>query len=64
MPPEVMARINHAITDALRTPEVIERFGKLYAQPVPTTAEQFGAFMTTERGKYEKIAKASGARVD
>ena len=64
MPPEVVARINRAITDALRTPEVVERFGKLYAQPVPTTPEQFGAFMAAERVKYEKIVKASGARVD
>ncbi|PZO18665.1 MAG: ABC transporter substrate-binding protein [Burkholderiales bacterium] len=64
MAPAVVARINRVITDALRTPEVIERFGKLYAQPVPTTPEQFGAFMAAERGKYEKIVKASGARVD
>jgi tripartite-type tricarboxylate transporter receptor subunit TctC len=64
MPPDVVVRINRAITNALRTPEVIERFGKLYAQPVPTTPEQFGAFMASERGKYEKIVKASGARVD
>lgn len=64
MPAEVVARLNSAITAALRTPEVVERFGKLYALPVPTTPEQFGAFMASERGKYEKIVKASGARVD
>ena len=34
------------------------------ALPVPTTPEQFGAFMAAERGKYEKIVRASGARVD
>lgn len=62
--PEVVGRLNRAITDALRTPEVAERFGKLYAQPVPSTPEQFATFMTAERAKYKKIVKASGARAD
>lgn len=64
MAPDVVTRINRAITDALKTPEVVERFGRLFAQPVPTTAEQFAAFMAAERVKYEKIVKVSGARVD
>ncbi|MBC7684557.1 MAG: tripartite tricarboxylate transporter substrate binding protein [Bdellovibrionales bacterium] len=64
MAPEVVGRLNRAITDALRTPEVVERFGKLYAQPVPSTPEQFAAFMAAERTKYKKIVKASGARAD
>jgi hypothetical protein len=34
------------------------------AEPVPTSPEQFGSFMTAERAKYEKVVKASGARVD
>ena len=64
MAPEVVARLNRAITEALLTPEVAERFGKLYAQPVPTTPEQFAAFMAAERTKYKKIVKASSARAD
>lgn len=64
MAPEVVARLNHAITDALRVPKVAERFGNPYAQPVPTAPEQLAAFMAAERTKYKKTVKASGARVD
>ena len=33
-------------------------------EPVPSTPEEFGAFMAKERSKYEGLVKASGARVD
>ena len=64
MPADVVARINRAVGDALRSPEAVAQFGKLYAQPQPSTPQQFDAFMAAERSKYEKIVKASGARVD
>jgi hypothetical protein len=34
------------------------------AEPVPTSPEQFDAFMAAERAKYQAIVKASGAKVD
>ena len=34
------------------------------AEPVPTTPEQFGAFMRAELAKYEPVVKASGATAD
>ncbi|RZI96553.1 MAG: tripartite tricarboxylate transporter substrate binding protein, partial [Rubrivivax sp.] len=34
------------------------------AEPVPTTPDEFGAFMKAELAKYEKVVKASGAKVD
>ena len=34
------------------------------AEPVPTTPEQFDAFMAAERSKYQAVVKASGAKVD
>jgi hypothetical protein len=34
------------------------------AEPAPGTPEQFGTFMNAERAKYERVVKASGARVD
>ena len=40
------------------------RFALLMAEPVPTTPEQFGSMMNAERAKYEKVVKASGAKVD
>lgn len=63
-PGPVIARLNKAFTDALRAPETKTRFDALMAEPVPTTPEQFDAFMAAERAKYQQVVKASGAKVD
>lgn len=63
-PKAVIARLNKAFTDALKAPETKTRFTALLAEPVPTTPEQFDAFMASERAKYKDVVKASGAQVD
>jgi tripartite-type tricarboxylate transporter receptor subunit TctC len=63
-PRDVIARLNQAFVAALNTPETKTRFAGLMAEPVPTTPEEFGAFMKGELAKYEKVVKASGAKVD
>jgi len=63
-PRDVVERLNKAFTEALRAPETQARFALLMAEPVPTTPEQFGAFMKKELLRYESVVKASGAQVD
>ena len=63
-PKPVLDKLNHAFTDALKSPDTKTRFANLLAEPVPTTADQFGAFMQQELKKYEGVVKASGAKVD
>lgn len=63
-PPDVVAKLNQAITAALKTPELKSRYANLMAEPTPTTPEAFGRFMAAERAKYGPVVKASGARVD
>jgi tripartite-type tricarboxylate transporter receptor subunit TctC len=63
-PKDVVARLNAAFVAALNSPEAKTRFAALMAEPVASTPEQFGAFMKSELAKYEKVVKASGARVD
>ncbi|MBI2744701.1 MAG: tripartite tricarboxylate transporter substrate binding protein [Burkholderiales bacterium] len=63
-PKDVLARLNQAFVAALQAPETQTRFAALMAEPVPTTPEEFGAFMKAELAKYEKVVKASGAKVD
>jgi len=63
-PRDVVERLNKAFTEALRAPETQTRFAQLMAEPVPSTPEQFGAFMRKELARYEPVVKASGARVD
>ncbi|MDO8370640.1 MAG: tripartite tricarboxylate transporter substrate binding protein [Polaromonas sp.] len=63
-PKDVIAKLNQAFVAALNSPEAKTRFAALLAEPVASSPEQFGAFMKSELAKYEKVVKASGARVD
>ena len=63
-PDDVVARLNQAFVAALNAPETKTRFGTLLAEPVASTPAQFGAFMKSELAKYEKVVKATGAKVD
>ena len=63
-PKDILTRLNQAFVAALNAPETKTRFAALLAEPVPTSPEGFGAFMATERAKYEPVVKATGATVD
>ena len=63
-PREVISKLNSAFVAALRLPEVQARFAQLMAEPVPTTPEQFAAYMLAELARYEQPVKGSGAKVD
>jgi tripartite-type tricarboxylate transporter receptor subunit TctC len=63
-PRNVVVRLNQAFVAALKAPETQTRFASLLAEPVPSTPEEFGAFMKSELAKYERVVKASGARAD
>ena len=64
LPTAQVRQLNKAFVDALNTPELQARFTSLMAEPMPGTPEQFGEFVKRERAKYEKVVKASGAKVD
>ena len=64
LPADVTARLNKAFVDALRSPELKARLSTLMAESMASTPEQFGAFVKSENAKYEKVVKASGAKVE
>jgi tripartite-type tricarboxylate transporter receptor subunit TctC len=63
-PRDVVNRLTQAFVAALQAPETKARFALLMAEPVGNSSDEFGAFMKGELGKYEKVVKASGAKVD
>jgi tripartite-type tricarboxylate transporter receptor subunit TctC len=63
-PRDTVQRLNQAFTAALQSADTRTRFGQLFAEPVPTSPEEFTAFMRAELAKYERVVKASGAKVD
>jgi tripartite-type tricarboxylate transporter receptor subunit TctC len=64
LPADQTQRLNKAFTEALASPELQARLTTLMAEPMPLTPQQFGKFVKRENAKYEKVVKASGAKVD
>jgi tripartite-type tricarboxylate transporter receptor subunit TctC len=64
VPAPVIGKLNAAINDGLRTPEMREMIGKLGAVTDPGPPEKFGAFIAQEFGKWTAVGKAAGVRID
>jgi len=64
MPAETTQRLHGAFTAALATPELKARLATLLAEPAPMMPDQFAAFIAAESRKYERVVKASGAKLD
>ncbi len=62
--PEVTARLNRAFVDALESAELKVRLASLFAEPMASSPERFAAFVKAELAKYERVVKATGARVE
>ena len=62
--PDMTRRLNSAFVDALASPELKARLATLMAEPMPGTPQQFGDFVKAELAKYQRVVKASGARVE
>ena len=63
-PAPIVARLNSAMTAALRSSEMRERLARMGAEPAPGTPEQFSELLRRELAKYQQVVKFSGARVD
>ncbi len=58
-PPAVQARLNAAVTEALRDPELIKRLQEQGGEPAPMTQKQFKDFIAAETGKYARIVDSA-----
>jgi tripartite-type tricarboxylate transporter receptor subunit TctC len=63
-PKEVVEKIHATVTKVLATPEVKERLDKAGAELRPQSSADFGAFIRTEKDKWAKVVKESGAKFD
>ena len=63
-PDDVVARLNKAIVEAIRTPDIRERLIAVGLSPTGTTAADLGAIQKADAAKWEPIVKASGFVAD
>jgi len=43
---------------------VVAQLKGLGAEPAPTSPDEFAAFLKSERGRWQEVVKASGAKID
>ncbi len=63
-PPEVVRKLHATVTAILATPEMKDRLDKAGAEVLPMSPEQFGGFIRSERDRWAKVVKESGAKFD
>lgn len=63
-PDDVVKVLHEAIAEALKDPEVIEKFSAQGAQVHSETPEEFAEFIAAETAKWADVVKKSGATVN
>jgi tripartite-type tricarboxylate transporter receptor subunit TctC len=63
-PPEIIAKLNKAVNDALADPKMQAKLADLGGIPMPGTPADFGKVMADETAKWEKVVKFAGASID
>ena len=63
-PKEAVARVHDAVTRAMQSPEVRDKFIAQGAEPLSGTPQDAAAYTRAEVAKWGRVVKASGARVD
>ncbi|HYG44686.1 MAG TPA: tripartite tricarboxylate transporter substrate binding protein [Bordetella sp.] len=59
-PPEVIAKLNAAVTGAVNTPEVKTKLLQLGLEAAPSSPQEFEAFISSETGNFNRLIKLAG----
>ncbi len=63
-PQSVTSKLNQALLDALRKPEVRQRLALIGAEPVGSTPEQLRVHLKSEMDKWGRVITERGIRAD
>ena len=63
-PAAVVATVHSSVQKILATPEMQKRLQDLGAEYRPGTSAEFGEFIKTEKARWAKVVKDSGAKFD
>jgi tripartite-type tricarboxylate transporter receptor subunit TctC len=64
LPAPVAQKISATVAEALRMPDVRDRYAKLSADPVGSTPDEADRFITDERTRWKKVIKDANVSVD
>jgi tripartite-type tricarboxylate transporter receptor subunit TctC len=63
-PKEIVTTLNTEINRIIKQPEMKDKLSALGIEPVGTTPEQYAQYIKSEKTKWTKVVKESGARID
>jgi tripartite-type tricarboxylate transporter receptor subunit TctC len=63
-PPEIIAKLNKTVNEALADPKMVTRLAELGGAPMGGTPADFGKIIQSETDKWAKVVAFSGASVD
>jgi len=63
-PPDVIATLNGAINEALKTPEVRAAFAQLGIDPTITTPQEFAAIVAHEGPRWAQVVRVTGVKAE
>jgi tripartite-type tricarboxylate transporter receptor subunit TctC len=61
-PPAIVERLNAAVNDSLKSPELLASYAKLGFEPKSTTPREFETFLAGEIRKWPPLLRAAGVR--
>ena len=64
LPPAVLARLNAAVNEAIRSPIFKERFALIGDEPAGGTPQDFADTIRRDSARWAEVIKRSGARID
>jgi tripartite-type tricarboxylate transporter receptor subunit TctC len=63
-PPEIVQKLNAALNASLQTPEAAAALRRIGAESVPSSAQDFAAFLNAERDKWREVVRLSGIKIE
>lgn len=63
-PPDIVNKLHDTVMKILATPEMKDRLDKAGAETRPQSPAQFGEFIRSEKARWAKVVKESGAKFD
>jgi tripartite-type tricarboxylate transporter receptor subunit TctC len=63
-PKDLQARLNTAVRDVMRNPEVAASLDKMGLLPLTMTAEEFAAYVRKENERWAAVVKAAGIKAE
>ena len=63
-PKDIVAKVNSALLDAMKDPDVVKRFETIGAEPVGSTPEEMAQHLARESERWTKLIQERGIKLD